>query len=143
MAQRFKVFAHGCSQKGSADYTKGIEGTLDGAQSLETRWGILPPQGALVERALDVSMNLEDDRQLVRQRHDWRAPRLASKPFLPIGIQSAATDAAVFRRYLLDGGLTTRTCANFERSDVFQKTSDLHVASLFVVPAETIPPPRY
>src|SRR6202171_2251070 len=67
--------------KWSADYTKGLGARLNGAESLETGRDVVPAQRSLVERRLDVRMDLEDDRELVRQGNDRRAPGLASKAF--------------------------------------------------------------
>jgi hypothetical protein len=93
--------------KWSADYTKGLVGRLDSAESLETGRDIVPTQRSLVERCLNVRMDLEHDRKLVRQGNDWRAPGLASKTLLPDRVHGAATNAAILGRCLLDRGLAT------------------------------------
>jgi hypothetical protein len=91
--------------KWSADYTKGLGGRLNSAESLETGRDIVPAQRSLVERCLDVGMHLEDDRELVRQGNDRRAPGLASKTLLPDRVHGAAANAAILGRCLLDCGL--------------------------------------
>jgi hypothetical protein len=74
----------------------------------------------------------------MRQGNDLRAPGLTSKALLAAGVHSAATDAAVLRRYLLDGGLTSRTGADLERSGLLETVSDQQTSlQLLTVPAET------
>src|SRR5438270_12200541 len=112
-------------QKGSADYTEGLGERLDGAKTLETGRDIIPAEGSVVERRLDVGMDLEDDRELVRQGNDRRPAGLASKPFLPVGVDGTAADAAVPGGCLLDGGVTSGTSADLERGGLLQTVSDL------------------
>ncbi|HEY0493529.1 MAG TPA: hypothetical protein VGD57_08690 [Candidatus Dormibacteraeota bacterium] len=71
-------------------------------------------------------MDLEDNRELMRQGKDGGAAGLPPEPFLAVGIGGAAPNAAVSRRRLLDQDITTRTSANLERSGLFQTVSDLH-----------------
>src|SRR3989442_11117855 len=89
-------------EKGSADYTKGARMRLTGAQSLETDRNVLPPEAPVIERRLDVPMDLKNDGELVRQGNDRRAPGLTSKAFLPAWVHPAAADAAVLGGGLLD-----------------------------------------
>src|SRR2546428_12254366 len=97
---------------------------LTGAQSLETDRNVLPPEAPVIERRLDVPMDLKNDGELVRQGNDRRAPGLTSKAFLPAWVHPAAADAAVLGGSLLDGGVTSRTSADLEWSDLLQTVSD-------------------
>src|SRR6202171_4521914 len=129
--------------KWSADYTKGLGARLNGAESLETGRDVVPAQRSLVERRLDVRMDLEDDRELVRQGNDRRAPGLASKALLADGVHRAAPDAAVLGRRLLHRGLTPWAGADLERSDLLETVSDHHcVLHTIAVPDETVLPWR-
>ena len=110
--------------KWSADYTKGLVGRLDRAESLKTSRDIVPAQRSLVERCLDVRMDLKDDRKLVRQGNDRRAPGLASKTLLPDRVHGTATNAAIFGRCLLDRGLAPWAGADLEWSDLPETVSD-------------------
>ena len=47
---------------GPADYTKGPRTRLNGAQTLQTGRDVIPADRSLVERGLDVRMDLEHDR---------------------------------------------------------------------------------
>lgn len=97
---------------------------LNRAESLESGRNILPAERSVVERRLDVPMDLEHERELMRQRNDGRATGLASKAFLPIRIHGAAPDAAVLGGCLLDGRFTPRPSAGLERSGLLQTVSD-------------------
>src|SRR5256885_6538822 len=95
---------------GRADYTNGLGTRLDGAQTLKAGRDVVPAQSLLVERRLDIRMDLEDDRQLVRQGNDRRSPRLPSKAFLPAWVNRAAADAAIFGRCLLNRQIGRASC---------------------------------
>src|ERR1700694_405514 len=127
MAQGFQVFAHGSPLTGGADYTERV-GTeragLNRPEALKTGWDVFPAKGSVVERRFDVPMDLEHERELMRQGNDRRATGLTSKALFPAGVQGAATNAAVLRRCLLDGGLTSWTGADLERSGLLQTVSD-------------------
>src|SRR5438270_9451129 len=124
MAQCLDIFAHGFTQKRVADHTKAVGVRLNGAQALQTRRDVLPSETSVVERGLDIPMDLENDRELMRQGNDGRAPGLTSKAFLPARVHTAAADTAVLGGGLLDGGITSRTSADLERSDLLQTMSD-------------------
>ena len=127
--------------KWSADYTKGPGARLNGAESLETGRDIVPAQRSLVERRLHIRMDLEHDRELVRQGNDRRAPGLASKTLLPDRVHGAAANAAVLGRCLLDRGLTPWARADLDRSDLLETVSDPQsVLQTIAVPAETVLP---
>src|SRR4030088_811194 len=110
--------------KWSADYTKGLDARLNGAESLEAGRDIVPAQRALVERRLHVRMHLEHDRELVRQGNDRHRPALATKAFLPNRVHGTAANAAVLGGCLLDRGLTSWTGADLERSDLLETVSE-------------------
>jgi len=110
--------------KRSADYTEGLGGRLNGAESLETGRDVFPAKRSVVERGLDVPMDLEHQRELMRQGNDGRATGLASKALLTAGVYGTTTNAAVLGRCLLDRGLTTGTSASLERSGLLQTVSD-------------------
>src|ERR1700704_275280 len=97
---------------------------LNGAQPLKTGRDIFPAEGSVVERGLDVSMNLKHEGELMRQGNDRRATGLTSKAFLAARVQRAATNAAVLGRRLLDGGLTSRTGTDLEQGGLLQTVSD-------------------
>ncbi len=99
---------------------------LNRPESLETGRDVFPAERSVVERRLDVPMDLEHERELVRQGKDGRATGLASKAFLPIGVHGAAPDAAVLGSCLLDRRLTPWTSADLERSGLLQTVSDIH-----------------
>src|SRR2546425_7007918 len=120
---RFSLMA--APKKGSADYTEGIGERLNGAKTLEPGRDVLPAERSVVERRLDVGMDLEDDRELVRQGNDRRPAGLTSKPFLPVGVDGTAADAAVSCGCLLDGGVTSWTSADLERGGLLQTVNDL------------------
>ena len=120
--------------KWSADYTKGLGARLNGAKSLETGRDIVPAQRSLVERGLDVGMNLKHDGQLMRQGNDRRAPGLASKTLLADRVHGAAANAAVLGRCLLDRGLAPWAGADLDRSDLFETVSDQSVLQKFRSP---------
>jgi len=65
-------------------------------------------------------MDLEYERELMRQGNDRRASGLTSKALLPARVHGTATNAAVLGRCLLDGGLTSRTSADLERGGLLQ-----------------------
>src|SRR2546430_17639602 len=94
---------------GRADYTNGLGTRLDGAQTLKAGRDVVPAQSLLVERRLDIRMDLEDDRQLVRQGNDRRPPRLPSKPFLPAPLNRPAAEDAIVGRCLRYSRCTSRT----------------------------------
>jgi hypothetical protein len=129
-------------EKESADYTKRPEVRLYGAKALKAGRDVFPAKRSIVERCLDVRVDLEDDRELVRQGNDRRPPRLTAKPLLPVGVDGTAVDTAVLGRRLLDGGVTSGTSADLDRSGLLQTVSDLQAVSLqlLVVPAETTSP---
>ena len=86
-------------------------------------------------------MNLEDERELMRQGNDRRAPGLASKALLPAWVNGAAANAAVPGRRLLDRGTTSRAGADLERSGLLETVSDPQCfLQLSPVPAETVSP---
>jgi hypothetical protein len=127
--------------KWSADYTKGPEGRLNGAESLETGRDIVPAQRSLVERRFHVRVDLEHDRELVRQGNDRRASGLASKTLLPDRVNGATANAAVLGRCLLDRGLAPWARAELDRSDLLETVSDPQsVLQTIAVPAETVLP---
>jgi len=126
--------------KWSADYTKGLGARLNSAESLETGRDIVPAQRSLVERRLHVGVDLEHDRELMRQGNDRRAPGLASKTLLPDRVHGAAANAAIFGRCLLDRGLAAWAGADLDRSDLFETVSDQSVLLTVAVPAETLSP---
>jgi hypothetical protein len=129
--------------KWSADYTKGLGARLNGAQSLETGRDIVPAQRSLVERRLHVGMDLEHDRELMRQGNDRRTSGLASQALLPDRVHGAAANAAVLGRGLLDRGLAPWTGADLEWSDLLETVSDHQcVLQTIAVPAETVLPWR-
>jgi hypothetical protein len=111
-------------EKESADYTERLAARLNGAKTLKTGGDVLPAKRSIVERGLDIRMDLEDDRELVRQGNDRRSPGLTSQAFLPAWVDGAAADAAVPGRGLLDGRVTTGTSADLERSGLLQTVSD-------------------
>jgi len=127
---------------GGADYTERV-GTeragLNGSESLKTGRDVFSAEGPVVERRLDVPMDLEHERELMRQGNDRRAMGLASKTLFPTWVNGTATNAAILGRYLLDGGLTSRTSADLERSGLLQTVSDQRkfTLQLLMVPAET------
>jgi hypothetical protein len=85
-------------------------------------------------------MDLEHEGKLMRQGNDRRATGLASKALFPARVNGATTNAAVLGRYLLDGGLTSRTSADLERSGLLQTVSDQRKFSsnfYLMAPAET------
>jgi len=127
-------------EKESADYTEGLGLRLNGAQTLETGRDVLPAKGSIVQGRLDVRVDLEDDRKLVRQGNDRRSPGLTSKAFLPVGVDGTAANAAIPGRGLLDGGVTSWTGADLEWSDLLQTVSDLQAflrrSLISAVPAE-------
>lgn len=114
-------------KKESADYTKGFGSRLNGAETLEAGRDVFPAQRSLVERCLDIGMDLEDDRKLVRQGNDRRSPGLSSKAFLPARVDGTAANAAVLGGCLLDGGVTSGTSADLEWSGLLQTVSDLQM----------------
>jgi hypothetical protein len=141
MAQGFQVFAHGSPLTGAADYTERV-GTeragLDRAESLKTGRDVFPAEASVIERRLDIPMDLENQRELMRQGNDRRATGLTSKALFPAWVDGAATNAAVPGRDLLDGGLTSGTSADLERSGLLQTVSDQRTfPSISAVPAET------
>src|SRR5256886_15448834 len=116
---------------GRADYTNGLGTRLDGAQTLKAGRDVVPAQSLLVERRLDIRMDLEDDRQLVRQGNDRRSPRLPSKAFLPAWGNRAAAGAAIFGRCLLNRRGTSRTSADLRRRGLLQAVSNLQTIPTF------------
>jgi hypothetical protein len=143
VAQGFEIVAHGSPLTGAADYTERV-GTeragLNGSEALKTRWDVFPPEGSVVERRLDVPMDLEHEGKLMRQGNDRRATGLASEALFPVRVNGATTNAAVLGRYLVDGGLTSRTSADLERSGLLQTVSDQRKFSsnfYLMAPAET------
>jgi hypothetical protein len=112
-------------EKESADYTERLEARLNSAKTLKTGRDVLPAKRSIVERGLDIRMDLEDDRELVRQGNDRRSPGLTSQAFLPVWVHGAAADAAVPGRGLLDRRVATGTSADLERSGLLQTVSDL------------------
>src|SRR6266576_780577 len=129
MAESFQVFAHGSPLRGGADYTERVgreRSGLNGSQALQTRRDVLPAEGSVVERCLDIPMDLEHERKLMRQGNDRRAPGLTSKALYTARVDCTAVDAAVLGGCLLDGGFTSRTCADLERGSLLQTVSDHH-----------------
>ena len=120
--------------QGAAHYTERV-GTeragLDGAEPLQTGRDVFPAERAVVERRLDVPVDLEHQRELMRQGNDRCAPSLTSKALLPIGVHRTTTNAAVFGGYLLDGGITAGPSADLERNSLLQTVSDPNRFSLF------------
>jgi hypothetical protein len=104
---------------------------LAGAQPLKPCRNIFATEGSAVERSLDVGMDLEHHRQLVRQGNDRRSPSLTSQALLTVRIKRATRNAAVLGRCLLDGCDTARTSADLERSGLLQTVSDLHCSLQF------------
>src|SRR5260370_2735999 len=115
--------------EGAADYTERVRrerAGLNCPESLEAGRDVFPTERSVIERCFDVAMDLEHERELMRQGNDGRATGLASKAFLPIGVHGAAPDAAVLGCCLLDRRLTTRTSADLERSGLLPTVSDIH-----------------
>src|SRR2546425_1904774 len=113
--------------RGGADYTERVrtERTwLDGSESLQTGRDVFPAEGSVIERRLDVPVDLKHERELVRQGNDGRAPGLTSKALFAARVHGAAPDTAVLGRCLLDGGVTSRTCADLERGGLLETVSD-------------------
>src|SRR3989454_7454875 len=116
-----------CPSRGAADYTERVGGEpagLNRSESLETGRDVFPAEGPVVERGLDVPVDLKDERELMRQGNDRRAMGLTAKALFAARVQRAAADAAVLGRCLLDGGLTFRTGADLERGGLLQTASD-------------------
>src|SRR2546421_5941094 len=120
--------------QGAAHYTERV-GTepagLDSAESLQTGGDVLPAEGSVVERGLDVPVDLEHERELMRQGNDRCAPCLTSEALLPVGVHRATTNAAIFGGCLLDGGITSGPSADLERNSLLQTVSDPNRISLF------------
>jgi hypothetical protein len=115
--------------EGAADYTERVRrerAGLNCPESLEAGRDVLPAEGSVVERGLDVTMDLEDEGELMRQRNDGRSTGLASKAFLPVRVHGAAPDAAVLGCCLLDRCLTPWTSADLKWSGLLQIVSDIH-----------------
>src|SRR3984893_3007742 len=113
--------------RGAADYTERVgrgRSGLNGSESLKTGRDVFSAEGLVIKRRLPVPMDLEDERELMRQGNDRRATGLASKALLPARVHRTATNAAVLGRCLLDGGLTAPTSADLERSVLLQTVSD-------------------
>src|SRR2546427_3303882 len=101
------------------------EGTgLDRPQPLQTGRDVLPAEGSVVERGLDVPVDLKHERELMRQGNDRRATGLTSKALFAARVDCTAMDAAVPGRGLLDGGFTPGTGADLERGSLLQTVSD-------------------
>src|SRR2546425_6577097 len=116
-----------CPSRGAADYTERVGGEpagLNRSESLETGRDVFPAEGSVVERGLDVPVDLKDERELMRQGNDRRAMGLTAKALFAARVQRAAANAAVLGRCLLDGGLTFRTGADLERGGLLQTVSD-------------------
>src|SRR3989442_7134397 len=116
-----------CRSRGAADYTERVGGEpagLNRSESLETGRDVFPAEGSVVERGLDVPVDLKDERELMRQGNDRRAMGLTAKALFAARVQRAAADAAVLGRCLLDGGLTFRTGAYLERGGLVLTVSD-------------------
>ena len=109
---------------GRADYTNGLGTRLDGAQTLKAGRDVVPAQSLLVERRLDVPMDLKHERELMRQGNNRRATGLTAKALFSARVDCAAMDAAVLGRRLLDGGFASRTGADLERGSLLQTVSD-------------------
>src|SRR5437879_10473328 len=93
MAEGFQVYAHGSPLMGGADYTErvGTEGTgLDRPQPLQTGRDVLPAEGAVVERRLDVPVDLKHERKLMRQGNDRRATGLTPKTLFTAWVDCTA-----------------------------------------------------
>jgi hypothetical protein len=100
-------------------------------QPQQTGWDVFPTEASAVERGLDVRMDLEHHRKLVRQGNDRRSPSLTSQALLTVGVKRAARNAAVLGRRLLHACNTSRTSADLERSGLLQTVSDLHCSLQF------------
>jgi hypothetical protein len=87
-------------------------------------------------------MDLEHERELMRQGNDRRATSLTSKALFAARVHGATPNAAVLGRCLVDGGLTSRTSADLERGGLLQTVSDHQTFSsnLLEVSAETVSP---
>src|SRR3989442_10013813 len=136
-----------CPSRGSADYTGRVGGEpagLNRSESLETGRDVFPAEGSVVERGLDVPVDLKDERELMRQGNDRRAMGLTAKALFAARGQRAAANAAVLGRCLLDGGLTFRTGADLERGGFLPNLSEHPNVppSFFSVPAEASVPLR-
>ncbi len=81
MTEGLEVFAHGSPLKGAADYTERVgrdRARLNGPESLKTGRDVFSAEGPVVERRLDVPMDLEHEGELMRQGNDRRATGLTS-----------------------------------------------------------------